>query len=501
MTTKDFAVDQDHEQRKQTMRGTSTSTREQIEMTTERQNKNWNFKLTDERRFRLLEEYGVWEEELDAQGQLKRSRLVLPALGELIYSGLGLHFLTLWDSGEIYFYNGGYYEGQGEQIIKDLAEQLLRMQIKEHFKNEIVGYIRDKNYQRREIFNVPLNLINLQNGVYNIETGELLEKNPEYYFLHQIPVDYDPKAKCPRIKKFLREIFYQDDIPVVQEFIGYCLYRRYHIHRAVMLLGEGNNGKSTFINLLTTFLGRNNVSNKTLQELLENRFATASLYGKLLNAAPDIPTTALKRTGIFKCLTGEDRIYADVKFRNGFEFTNHAKLIFSTNTLPKAYDDTYAFFRRWLLLSFPNTFERQKRDPHILEKITTNEELSGLFNWAIEGLKRLLENGEFSYSKSVDEITEQYKSLSDPTYAYIQEFLEVKYDSYIPKVELRKHYFAWCKENKLPMVPENVLTRRLKDHIPELQVGKIGGRGRQKAVYKSIGWKTREKTAKNKELF
>jgi len=445
-------------------------------------------KLTDEQKYKLLRDYSVWEERFDKNGMLKSRHLVLPNLGDAIYDGLDYHFLTTKDNEQIYFYNGGYYEPKGEQIIKDMVEQLLEKQTTEHFKNEVCGYIRDKNYQDREIFDTPLNLINLKNGVYNLETKKLLKHDPKYYFLNELPVKYDPSADCPKIKKFLQEVVYKEDIPVIQEFFGYCLYRRYHIHRAAMFLGGGKNGKSTTIKILEKMLGKKNVTNKELQRLMYDRFSRSALYGKLLNAAADISDKALKQTGLFKMLTGEDSVNADVKFKSDFDFTNYAKFLFSANILPKSEDESYAFYRRWILISFPNTFEGKNCNPNILKELTTENEISGLFNWSIEGLEQILQNGDFSYGKTVEDVMEQYKTLSDPVYAYCQEFLKCVIGSGIVKEKLRGHYVKWCKKNKLPVIPANMLTGELKNHLPDIRDGKLGGKGKQKTAYMNIDW-------------
>ncbi len=433
----------------------------------------------------LLDKYEVFEK--NDKGK-PTGKIICPRLANLIMNEHGYHFLTVKDNQDVFHYNGGCYHLNSETIIQSLSEYYLGDVSNVHIKNEVYGHIRDYKYVDREIFESAVNLINLDNGVYNIETGKILAHDPNYHFLNKIPVIYNPDADCPKIKKFLQEVVYKEDIPVIQEFFGYCLYRRYHIHKACMFLGGGRNGKSTTIELLTALLGKDNISNKELQSLIYNRFALMALYGKLANASPDISNKALERTGIFKALTGGDRVDAEKKFKDSFGFINTAKLLFSANTLPASEDETYAFFSRWLLISFPHTFEGKKCNPNILQEITTPGEISGLFNWSIEGLQRLLKNGEFSYSKTVDEVMEQYKVLSDPIYAYCQEYLKCEIGSGILKSTLRGHYLKWCKENKLPVIPDNILTRRLKDNLPDMRSGRIGGTGKQKPGYMDINW-------------
>jgi len=437
----------------------------------------------------LMKTYNVWTNTYNKKtGEIESTSLNMPCLAEMIFQEFNLHFITTSDSNEIWFYNGSYYEPNGEHIIRYWVEQLLEEDTSEYYKREVVGYIRDKNPKNRQIFDNPLNLINLQNGVYNLETGELLEHSPSYHFINELPVKYNKKAKCPKIKKFLFEIIYEEDIPVIQEFFGYCLYRRYSIHKMIMLLGEGKNGKSTLLNLLRKFLGQDNVSGKDIQGIISNRFGINSLYGKLANIAGDMPSKGLKRTGILKSLTGEDVVNADIKYKKDFNFVNFAKFIFSANTLPMTDDDTYAFYRRWILISFPYTFEGKNCDTDIIEKISTEKEMSGLFNYAVAGLKHLLKNGDFSYGKSVEEIREHYKTLSDPVYAYSKSFLKCEQGKHILKDKLRAHHIKWCKKHKLPVTPPNMLTQRLNQHLPDMRAGKIGPRGKQKPAYTNITW-------------
>ena len=449
-----------------------------------------------------MREYNVWDVTYDRKtGQEINKKLIPANLGALIYHELDMHFVTIIDNGEIWFFNGSYYEPHGEQKIMDWVERLLKEDTSEYYKKEVVGYIRDKNYQKRTIFEPPINLINMKNGVYDTDTGILLKHSHEYYFINEIPVDFNISADCPKIKKFFQEVEYKEDIPVTQEFIGYCLHRRYHIHKACMFIGGGKNGKSTALRLLIAFLGIYNVLSKELQNIVYDRFATASLYGKLANIAADITDKALKQTGKFKALTGQDLVNAEKKFKSDFDFYNYAKFIFSTNFLPKTDDESYAYYRRWILISFPNTFEGDACDENLIDELTTPDELSGLFNWAVEGLHRLLEAGDFSYGKTVEEVMEQYKKLSDPVYAYVQKFLTCEMGKSVTKDELYSRYAEWSKENKLPITPKNILTQELAKHLPEIRPGKTTCGGKRTPAYMNITWKNIEIEKDNLDTF
>jgi putative DNA primase/helicase len=296
---------------------------------------------------------------------------------------------------------------------------------------------------------------------------ELKPYNPDNMFFNKIPVKYDPKADCPNIKRFLNEVTAtKEDIDILLEVIGFCLYREYIIAKALMLVGGGSNGKSTFLNLLKAFLGKENVSGRSLQELEENRFAKADLHHKLANIYADLPDKALWRTGTFKMLTGRDLITAERKFQHSFTFENYAKLLFSANKVPEAYDDSDAFFRRWLIIVFPNQFINEKADPYILQKLTTPEELSGLLNLVLPALKRLLEKGQFSYSKTTEEIREDYIRKSSPIAAFVMDCLEVDSDAFIIKQDLYNAFAAYCRERKIPCVTKDTFFKNLPQHIP-----------------------------------
>tara|TARA_B100002003_G_scaffold124129_1_gene114562 strand:- start:116 stop:1135 length:1020 start_codon:yes stop_codon:yes gene_type:complete len=289
--------------------------------------------------------------------------------------------------------------------------------------------------------------------------------NPDNLSRVKLPVAYESNLDCPNIKKFIGEVMYKEDIPVVQEYVGYCLWRNYEAQKALMLVGEGGNGKSTFITIIQAMLGINNISSRSLQDLEMNRFAKASLDGKLANLYPDLSDVALKSTGTFKSLTGGDPVSAEYKFKNAFSFVNSAKFIFSCNKIPEAHDDTTAFFRRWIILVFPNRFEADKENKSLLEELTTPEELSGFLNWSLEGLKRLKKNNwVFSYSKSTEEIREAYIRKSSPIQAFLMDRVADNPDAYISKKELFKVFAEYCRSFKLPVVTQNTFYTNLPKH-------------------------------------
>jgi len=374
-------------------------------------------------------------------------------------------FVTMMDNEEIYVYVDGCYQPLGEVLIKKECRNRLRDEYRRNRATEVIDYIKASTYTpRRE---EPPHLIPLENGVLDVSEKpfRLKPHSPDYMFFNKIPVKYDPAADCPLIKQFHREISAgEEDVRILEEVMGFCLYRVYFIAKALMLVGEGSNGKSTWLSLVKRFLGPRNVSGRSLFDLEEHRFAKADLHGKLANIYADLPDRALYRTGMFKMLTGRDLIAAEKKFRDTFHYVNYAKLLFSANKVPEAYDDTAAFFRRWIIIVFPNTFTGDRADPHILDRLTTPEELSGLLNLALAGLKRLLENGEFSHSKTTEEIKDDYIRKSSPIAAFIMDCLDADPDAFIVKKELYNVFTEYCRRLKLPTVTQDTFFKNMPQH-------------------------------------
>ena len=379
------------------------------------------------------------------------------------------HFITFIGSKEIYVWREGFFQPLGQVVIEQHCKNLLQEEFRKNRFGEVAEYIRASTFENAD---EPVkSLVNVENGVLNIETGEFKPHDPRYHFFNKLNVKYDPTCKGQKIHGFLREITgSEEDAKVLEEFIGYCLYRSYLYHKALALVGEGANGKSTFLRLVKSFLGTKNVSGKGLADLESNRFAKASLFGKLANIYADLSDNTLQRTGTFKMLTGGDVIEAEKKFRDSFTFVNYAKLLFSCNKLPEVYDSTDAFFRRWIIIVFPKIFKGDSCDPNILEKLTVPEELSGLLNIALEGLKRILENGGFSYSKSMEETREDYIRKSDPLAAFIMDCVEEDQSSILLKQPLYSLFAFYCRQNDLPAVNRDTFFKNISKHVTVTQV-------------------------------
>lgn len=364
------------------------------------------------------------------------------------------HFKTASDTEELYIYNDGIYHDDGEVRVKTMVIGI-DPEKTSHYAQEVIFHLKGKTYTPREVFNSQSNLIPVENGILDITTFTVQPSTPDFLFTMRIPVVYDLKADCPKFKKFLQEILNQDDIEIIQEVFGYCLLRDYRYQKAFMFIGDGANGKSTLIEALRRFLGKENVSCIPLQELTDDRFSSSMLFGRLANMFADLPAKALYQTGKFKTLTGGDTINAQKKFQDGFSFLNYAKLIFSCNKFPAVKGDgSTAYYRRWTPIVFPHAFPDNdpNTDKNLIEKITTPDELSGILNWALDGLKRLRTDNQFSHAKSAEEIQEMVDKMSEPLLAFWKDSAinTTNESDAISKEEFYSCFVQYCDKKKLP---------------------------------------------------
>lgn len=359
-----------------------------------------------------------------------------------------IRIATLEDTEEILYYKDGVYVPGGEQKIKEELHVLGGFELTNHMRSEVLSTIRAMTYTPRSAFDADPAILNVKNGLLNIETGEFTTfRNSEYLSLIQLPVEYKKGQGCPQIAKFLRETLDPEQVKIVVKMLGYILLRSAKYEKAFMLVGEGSNGKSTLLKVITALVGSANTSNVSLQELTEDRFASAHLYGKMVNVFADLKADTINDTGYFKLLVSGDRIRAQKKHQQPFEFSNHAKMIFSTNQIPDTSDDSYAYFRRWVILRFDRTFEGPASDRRLIDKLTTPEELSGLLNVAVAGLKRLKEEYGFEHT-DIDEIREMYREGASKIIDFIKEQCELdtaNSELMIRTYDLHEAYVDYCK--------------------------------------------------------
>lgn len=370
---------------------------------------------------------------------------------------------------DIYFYEDGIWTNSGREVIESEVETLLGSYAKTKVVNEIVKKIKRQTSISFEEFNqIPEELIPLQNGILNFKSGEFFDYSPKYYFKSKLTPKYDPKAECPIFMNFLNETLAPEDIPAIQEWYGFTLYRRYFIKKGVIFVGDGDTGKTVLLTNLIKFIGTQNTTGINLQRITnEDKFALASLHNKYLNAYDDLSSKDINNGGGFKIVTGGGYNTAEVKFGDPFQFINFAKMTFSCNKIPSIKDsDDWAYYNRFMPFEFNNIVDPENQDKFLIDKISTEQELSGILNWAIEGLNRLLVNNKFSYNKTPAEVKRIMDRSSDSLSGFVQDCL-IKCDgAKITKEVMFEIYSYWADKKGITGYSKEQIGRRLEKVCP-----------------------------------
>jgi P4 family phage/plasmid primase-like protien len=411
---------------------------------------------------------------------------------ELIVENILNHFnlATLYSTtGEIIYCKDDFiWKPDGREKIENYVEIILGSYCKNNLVNEIVKKIKRKTTISKENFYKEFeNLIVLKNqGIFDLKQRKFIQDDRQYFFKTFLDIKYDREADCPRIKKFLSECLYSEDIFIAQELFGFCLYKRYFIKKAFILFGATDTGKTVFLNLLTVFLGVQNIHGLSLQKICgSDKFALFFLKDKFVNIFDDLSSRDLQDAGGFKIATGGGFITAEQKFGDSITFLTFAKLIFACNTIPSLKDiDDSAYYNRCIPLPFDNPVIN--KDENLLKKLTTEEELSGLFNFALEGLNRLLENGKFSFDKCIDEIKTLMTRQGNPLAVFCQDVLQESQGSKITRDQMFKIYSLYAYDKKITPLSKSQLGRQLQHHTP--YIADKRGRHRFWENVKIISW-------------
>lgn len=297
------------------------------------------------------------------------------------------------------------------------------------------------------------NLIVFENGLYNIVDDSFVEFTPEHIITNKIRWKYNPEAYSELADKTLNKIACNDPQirALLEEAIGYCFYRRNELGKAFILTGDKSNGKSTFLSMVQCLLGDENISSLDLKEL-GDRFKTAEMFGKLANIGDDIGDEFIANPAIFKKLVTGERVSAERKGQNPFEFNNYSKLLFSANNIPRIKDKTGAVQRRLTIIPFDARFSADDPDfnPYIKHLLKTDEVMEYLINLGIAGLKRVLLNRKFTGSTKVQKAMDEYEENNNPIIGFFRECEDEEFQiENEPTNVVYKRYQEYCLANSL----------------------------------------------------
>lgn len=348
-----------------------------------------------------------------------------------------------------YIYEDGYYKHKtDEEVLGFIQSEIYTRVCNFSVITDIFNQwrINLNVIKRDEELNTDNFILNLENGLYDLETRELKPHTPEVYSTIRINANYKENIEESEGSVFNK--YLETSIPninvrmVVQEMVGYCLTNFTEAQKFFVLNGKTDTGKSVIIKIIEMLIAKENIANKKWQEL--NGFGVAELYNKILNAAGDLPRKPITDDDLIKELTGEDYVSAKVKFKGDIRFKNKAKLLFSTNGMPKNYGDkSEAFYNRLMIIPFNS--QPKKKDPFLIRKL--KKEKDYIFMWALEGLERLISNNfKFTECEEVRLEVEAYKEESNTAIQFVNDLCVLNPEKRILKSWLHKEYINYCKE-------------------------------------------------------
>ncbi len=359
--------------------------------------------------------------------------------------------LRLGPDGHLWRYSHGVYLPDGSEWLAEFVRGELGDEFRRHRLGEVEAWCKAKHSDRISIDPSP-DCVNVRNGLlYPFgDSPELEPHDPEVVSLAQIDAAWEPEADCPNILRFLIQSFPDQTNEVVaflMEWVGYCLVPSQRLKKALMLCGPSNTGKSVLLAVIERLLGSVNVSNKTLQTISDNRFAAAGLYGKLANICADLDAKTLKQTGMFKAITGGvDSIDAERKYGDSFSFVPYSRLMFSANNPPGTPDQTTAYYGRWLLLPMAQVRTQADQDPGLIDRLTTDAEMSGLLRHGVNGMRRLMDRGHFDEPPLMTKAGTDYRAKTDTVVGYVEDRCEFDPDARTRTSALYSDYKTWCEE-------------------------------------------------------
>jgi len=284
--------------------------------------------------------------------------------------------------------------------------------------------------------------IQFKNTIVDIENGKVFKASPEFFITNPIPWKIGDKEDTPIMDKIFEEWMtkegFQDKsfINTLYEIMAYTLMPSMPIHRIFCFIGDGLNGKGTYLRLIEKLVGEGNKCASEIELLSNNRFESNKLFKKLVCMIGEVDRGIFKKTKTIKSLTGDDLTRFEFKGKDGFDGHNYAKPLIACNSLPETSDKTKGFYRRWTIVDFPNRFNEKK---DILKNIP-NEEYSNFCRKALRILPELLRIGEFTNDGSIEQREDKYEKHSNHINEFVKEYCTLNSESYVEFGEFCERY-------------------------------------------------------------
>lgn len=379
-------------------------------------------------------------------------------------------------NGQLHIFRDGIYINGYKEIEAEMIQHIPNL--KKTQRREVLDYME---LICEELAPSDARYIAFNNGVYDVVEDELKSFSTELVITNKIPWDYVPDAYNELADKTLTKLSCGDETirALLEECIGYCFYRRNELGKAFILTGDKSNGKSTFLDVLKHILGDANISALDLKELGE-RFNVSMMFGKLANIGDDIGDDFLQgsQVSIFKKIVTGNRIKAERKGQDPFEFNPYIKLLFAANDIPRMKDKTGAVLRRLVIIPFNATFTKDDPDyrPYIKYELIQQNSIEYLIQLGVAGLKRILENNEFTKSEQVQKQLDEYETENNPIVAFIAEVGIGGIENQLTS-DVFKRYQVFCSDNNMNPMSNIVFSKQINKRLNlDIKVTKVNNR-------------------------
>ncbi len=345
---------------------------------------------------------------------------------------------------------------------------------KASFRSSLLEALR-KQGRENQPKEAPRTWIQFREMLVDVDTGKQFEATPEYFITNPIPWRLGDSEETPMIDKLFEDWVAgngQDEsyITTLYEIAAFCLLPDYPLHRIICLIGTGCNGKGSFIRLLERFVGKGNYTSSDIHLLANRVFEGAKLYRRLLCTIGEIDKAIFKKTSLLKRLTGQDTIGYEIKRKNPFDGLNFAKIVIATNTLPETTDKSDGFFRRWLIVDFPNKFEEKG---NVVDMIS-DDEFENLARKSVGILRALLMRGHFTNEGTIDQRRKRYEERSNMLDVFLDKYLDKDPSHVMRYGELYERFVDDLKSQGLRQQSKIEFSRGLKERGYELRKTRFG---------------------------
>lgn len=384
---------------------------------------------------------------------------------------------------QLHLYKDGIYiSGQAEieaEMIKHIPN------LNQAKRREVLAYLDILIRDNTQVSSPDL--VAFRNGIYNIRTDELHPFSPDYVIVNKIPWDYNAAAECAAIDTVLNNVSCNDTNIrfLLEEMVGYSLYRRNELGKAFILTGSGKNGKSTFLTMIKRMLGMQNISALDMKKL-GDRFSTVMLFNKLANIGDDISDDFLADPSEFKKICTGELIDAEQKGQPKFQFEPYVKMMFSANSIPRIGKgrDSAAILRRLVIVPFNATFDKTKSDfnSYIIDSLSSQAAMEYLIKLGIRGLKRVLDNQEFTASDKVQAEIDDFAITNNPVLGFFKENELEDIENHVTK-DVYLRYQKYCFDNGLNAICAGELSKQIKKYY-DVEIINKRINGKKERVFK-----------------